>query len=322
MPRRPRALANLIAPALLGGLLLGAGAAGAQAPAAPSGPPPAAIQALLGTDPAAQWAALAQLRHDPAAARAALLSALQRSAPLPGRWRLINRLIEFGAEDDIPLLLQIRASAQNDWERRIAEGAAQALYNPAGNVAGLDAVVQDFSFIQTQRPAPVDDPTSGKWLLSHWTLGDYQRDDLPLNVIKELRSLRGKPFDTRKDLAEALAKRVGPKDWKTLRDRLLASVENPPARLQLEGLARVRLHNPLQRPLLLRISLDAWFGRFRDPPGQAWVFLPPGSTATVDLPVAPQGGLDRAQIRMDLRAQEVGGAILPGFHKLYLPLQP
>jgi hypothetical protein len=307
--------------AVLVGWQPGAGQAAKEAVPPPEAPPPQ-IQALLNSDVAQQWSALATLRQDPAAARAALVLALQREEPLPGRWRLMSRLVEFGTREDVPLLLQLRAGAQNEWERRIAEGVARALYSPVGPMPGLEAVVQDFSFIQTQRPAPLDDPASGKWMLTRWTLNDYQRDDLPLAVIKQLRPLRGKPFDTRNELADALSRRVGPKDWKALRDRLLASAESVPARVQLEGLARVRLQNPLQRGLLLRISLDAWFGRFREPPEEVWVYLEPGGSRTVDLPVVAQGSLERPQMRLDLRLREADGSIIPGFHKLYLLLQP
>jgi len=319
-----RRIASLLALAALTVLLLRpeAGLAAKEATAAPAGPPTPEVMALLNADPAVQWGALVALRKNPPAARAALLQALQREEPLPNRWRLINRLIEFGTAEDVPVLLQLRAGAVNDWERRIAEGAARALYDPVGTAPGLEGIVQDFSYIQTHPPTPVDDPTRGKWMLTRWSLGDYNRDDLPLEVIKQLRTLRGKPFDTRPLLAETLQKRLNPRDWKALQNRLLASAEAIPAREQLEGLARVRLLNPLQRPLLLRLWLDAWFGRFRDPPNDAWVYLEPNSSTTVDLPVAPQGYPERAQIRLDLRLEEVDSAILPSIHKLYLPLQP
>jgi hypothetical protein len=314
---------------LLAGALLalrpapGVAAREAPAPAAaPKGPPSPEILALAGGDAERETAALALLRGDPAAARAALLAALQRDPPLPGRWRLIYRLEEFGKEEDVPLLLQLRENAQNPWERRIAEGAARALYEPVLDATGLESVVQDFSFIQTHRPTPLDEPSQGKWMLTRWSLGDYHRDDVPLAVIKELRGLRGKPFDTRQALADALQKRLTARDWKALRDRLLASAETVPARTQLEGLARVRLLNPLQRPLLLRLSLDAWFGGFREPPGEAWVYLEAGAAQTVDIPVAPQGLTERQQMRLDLRMKQVDGPFIPDFHKLYLALQP
>jgi hypothetical protein len=314
---------------LLGALLLGAALApgtvraAREAPAAPLEPPPPEVLALLNAEPDRQWPALAVLRRDPAAARAGLLRALQREEPLPGRWRLIYRLVEFGSAEDVPLLLQIREQAQNPWERRIAEGAMRALYDPVpAGTQGLEAVVQDFAFIQTRSPARMDDPDHGKWRLSRWSLADYHRDDLPLAVIRNVSPIRGKAFDTRDQLADALQKRVGPRDWKALGERLLASAETVPTRVQLEGLARVRLQNPLQRPLLLSISLDAWFGQLREAPGSAWVYLEPGAASSVDLPVAPQGSLERPQIRLDLRTEEVDGTFLPGFHKLYLPVQP
>lgn len=320
----PPRIASLLALGALLVLLLAPepGLAAKEGAAAPDPPPAPEILALLNADAAVQAGALDVLRRNPPAARAALVQALRREQPLQGRWRLIFRLMEFGAAEDVPLLLQLRAGAQNEWERRIAEGAARSLYNPVANATGLDSLVQDFSFIQTQPPAPVDDPARGKWMLTRWSLADYARYDVPLEAIKQVRTLRGKPFDTRAQLSEAIQKRLAPRDWKALQTRLQASLETIPARVQLEGLARVRLLNPLQRPLLLRISLDAWFGRYRDPPGDAWVYLEPNATVTVDLPVAPQGYAERPQVRLDLRLEEIDGGYLPGIHKLYLPLQP
>lgn len=320
---RLRLLACCSLPVLL---LLSAPAAWAQsakeAPADPPPPPPAEIMALLGGDDAQQASALATLRADPAAARAGLVAALQREEPLPERWRLIYRLIEFGQPEDVPLLLQLRENAQNPWERRIAEGAAQALYDPVGTTAGLETVVQDFSFIQTRPATRLDDPDAGKYMLTRWSLGNYHRGDVPLKVIKQVQPLRGKAFDSRDALAAALEKRIGARDWKTLHEELLAAVEAVPPRARIEGLARVRLANPLQRPLLLRVSLDAWFGHFTEPPRPAWVYLEPQASQTIDIPVTPQGSLERPEIRLDLRLAEVNGPFIPSFHKLYLPLQP
>jgi hypothetical protein len=311
----------------LAALLLRAGSAAAAREAAPAadpppGPPPPEVLALLGEDPERQAPVLAAWRADPAAARAALVAALERPEPLPERWRLVSRLVEFGSAEDVPLVLAVRESAQSPWERRIAEGAARALYDPVGPAVGLEAVVQDFSFIQTRPTTPLPDANRGKWMVTAWSLGDLHQDDLPLAVIRQVASLRGKAFDSKDELSEALAKRVRPRDWKPVQERVLAVVEMVPPRVQMEGLARVRLLNPLERPLLLIVALDAWYGRFRDPPGSAWVYLEPNATTTLDLPVAPQGALTRPQMRMDLRLREVDGRVIPGFHKLYLPLQP
>lgn len=314
--RRHRLLAPLPAALLLATLILGAlPGLGVAAP------PPPEIAALLGEDLERQWSALARLREDPDGARAALVAALQREEPLPGRWRLVHRLVEFGTAEDLPLLLQLRAGAQNPWERRIVEGAARALYDPVNSSAPLEGVVQDFAFIQTGRPVPVEDPDRGKWVLSRWSLDDYHRDGVPLSVIKRLRPLRGRAYRSRDALAEALQKQLGPRDWKELHDRLLASVESVPPRAALQGLARVRLRNPLDRPLLLRIGLDAWYGRLAEAPEATWLYLEPGAMQTVDIPVRPQGSLDRPEVRLDLRLAEVNGPVLPSFHKLYLPLQ-
>ncbi|HKI96949.1 MAG TPA: hypothetical protein VKB51_00610 [bacterium] len=317
---RPRLFALLLVSTLLMLLQAAPGMAAKEAPAPDA--TPAEIVALASGDTQQQWLALATLRKDPAAARQALLQALQRPEPLPGRWRLIYRLEEFGTEEDVPLLLKLREEAQNPRERRVAEGAARALYDPIGDAAAIGTAVLDFSFIQTGRPTPLDDPDQGKWMLTRWSMGEYEREEIPLAVIKQLRPLRGKAFDSRRALSDALQKRLAAKDWKALRDRLLASVDTIPKRVQLKGLARVRMQNPLQRPLLLRLSLDVWFGSFRTPPEPAWVYLDPGTSQTVDIPVDLQGDAERTQMRLDLRLDEIDNGYIPDFHKLYLPLQP
>lgn len=281
-------------------------------------PPPADVLALLDPDVDRQAAALARLRQNPEAARQGLLQALQGDDGPPERWRLIYRMVEFGHAEDVPLLLERRDKAANEWERRVAEGAVRALYDPVGAVVGLEGVVQDFSFIQTRRPER--EGSGEKWRLSSWSLADYHRDDVPLVLIQRLQDLRNKSYRDKDDLAGAMEKRVGPRAWKEHRERLMASVETILPSVTLRGLARVRLSNPLDRPLLLTVSLGVWYGRFDTPPPTTWVYLEPRANRTVDLPVAPQGSAERGQLRMDLRLGEVDGPLIPGFHKLYLPL--
>jgi hypothetical protein len=137
-----------------------------------------------------------------------------------------------------------------------------------------------------------------------------------------LQPLRGRTFGSREQLAEAMQQRIGPQNLRALQPRLLASAETVPAQVRVEGLARVRLFNPLPRPLLLRVRLDVWFGQFPEPPPAVWVYLAPSQSQSLDLPAGLLGSLERSSVRLDLRLSEVNGPFLPGYHKLYVPLQP
>ncbi len=99
---------------------------------------------------------------------------------------------------------------------------------------------------------------------------------------------------------------------------LLAAVERIPERVALEGTLRVRLRNPLQRPLLVRIRYEAWFGRFDPPPRAALLYVEPGEAARHDLPVRIVRRRERESVRVDLRMWEVQGAFVPTFQKLYI----
>ena len=317
--RRPPATALIWAMLLLAGPTM---APAAKEQAEPAAALPQAIAGLVAPDPDGRLDAVTALRADPVAARAALLDALQREDPVPERWRLVFRLSEFGQSEDIPLLLALRGASADAWERRVIEGVLQALYDPARQGDDLAPVVRDFSFIQTHPPTEIPDPDSGGWMLSAWSFRIYHRNGVPPRVIHKIGSLRGVSHSSKERLEEAIAKRLKGKERQLHQESLLAAAEEVPALVGLQGLARVRLFNPLERPLLLTVSLDAWFGTFQEPPDVAWVYLEPGASGTVDLPAAPRGSLHRPHIRLDLRLSEVNGALISSFHKLYLPIRP
>ena len=317
--RRPPATALIWAMLLLVGPTM---ALAAKEQAEPAAALPQVIANLVAPDPDGRLDAATALRADPIAARAALLDALQREDPVPERWRLVFRLSEFGQSEDIPLLLALRGASADAWERRVIEGVLQALYDPARQGDDLVPVVEDFSFIQTRPPTEIPDPDSGAWILSAWSFRVYHRNGVPLRVIRKIGSLRGVSHSSKERLEEAIAKRLNGKERQLHQESLLAAAEEVPALVGLQGLARVRLFNPLERPLLLTVSLDAWFGTFQEPPEVAWVYLEPGASGTVDLPAALRGSLRRPHIRLDLRLSEVNGALISNFHKLYLPIRP
>ncbi len=311
---------------------------GAHLPSAQAqGTLPSALAALLGTDAGARRQALATLRADPAAAREALRTVLQREQPPPEAWRLAHRLVEFGTTEDIPLLLALRARAGTPWARGVYGGAARALYEPVGDATQLTTVVQDFSFLQTGRPESGPAAAGGKWQVTDWSVATYHRNGVPLRRIRQVQGLRGRTYDTREALAAALKRQVGARAWKENEAQLLAGVEQVQVPVRIAGRVRVRLRNPLEHPLLLALELDAWFGRIavaRGAPSQngaprataarigAWQYLPARGAALVTLPVQLEGTVDRPQIRLDLRLSEVDGPFVPTLHKLYLSHQP
>jgi hypothetical protein len=282
---------------------------------------PPELAPLLGDDLAAQSETLARLREDPTQARAWLVQALQSSPPPPMRWRLVHRLGEFGEMEDLPLLLTLLQGEGEPMEKRVIRGTLSALYGNPPPTADFSALVQDFSFVQTRAPVRQLQSDQGRYMISAWSIQTLHQEAAPLSLVKKVLPLRGKPFPSRELLEEALKKQLREQEWNQNRDVLLRTVERVPERVKLEGLARVKVFNPLDRPLLIRVALDLWHGRFEQPPVPAWLYLEPGTSAGVDVPVTLQAPLDRAQPRMDLRLSEVNGAMIPSLHKLYLPLQ-
>lgn len=280
------------------------------------------IMEMLKDDLAARWAGLDVLRSDFSTARAGLLNALNQETPLPGRWRLVHRLTEFGETEDIPILLALMEGNEDRWERKIITGSTRALYEPHGGVGDLSTVVQEFSFVQTQSLRRLPDRQEGLWKFSPWSLMQLHRSDIPYDVVKKLYPLRRKGFKDRDSLEKAMGKPLRRNEWKQYGEALVSMVERVPERVGLAGLARVGLQNPLKRPLLLQVGIGAWFGHLAHKPEPRLVYLEPGGVGSVDIPIEPVGTLDNATIRLDLRLREVNGPSIPAFSKVYLPLQP
>lgn len=284
-------------------------------------PIPEHILRLMAGDPLARLEAMQVLRTNPARSREELLDTIQRVPPSPGRWHAIMSLVEFGKMEDIAQLLVLHGKSADPWERRIIEGVAAGLYAPGSGKGDLSTIVQDFSFVQTRAPREIPRANQGKWVLSRWSFHVYHRSSLPLRVIKKVLPLRGVAFGERVELEKALKKRIRRKDWKAHGPLLLAPVEQIESQAVVTGLARVRISNPLDRPVLVRVGLDAWFGGFLKPPEKALVYVEPGGESTVDVPVQPLGIPDGPSIRLDLRLMEVNRGFIPSFSKLYLPLE-
>jgi hypothetical protein len=140
-------------------------------------------------------------------------------------------------------------------------------------------------------------------------------------VIKKVLPLRGVAFGERAELEKSLKKRFRRKDWKAYGPLLRAPMERIESQAVVTGLVRVRISNPLERPVLVRVGLDAWFGGFLTAPEKALVYVEPGGESTVDVPVQPLGIPWGPPIRLDLRLMEVNRGHIPSFNKLYLPLE-
>ena len=304
-------------------VLVSAGPAWAQSVAERKpGPLSPEIKALMASDPEARREAMSRLRADPEGARALLLDALAREKLGRGWWRLVYRLGEFGAPEDVPLLVTLRNAARSGWERRIVEGTIRVLFDPPENLTEVNDSVRDFSFVQTGSPRSLEDRRAGKWVLTAWSIGNLHRKGLPIDIIHRLRTKQGVSSGKIDRLGKILAKHLGRRRWKAYGKSVMNALERIPAMAAMKGFARVRLANPLEQPMLFRISLNIWFGRFEQAPAPVWIYLAPQATESVDLPVSVAGALDAAAIRLDLRLAHFDGSPIPIYHKLYLSLQP
>ncbi len=276
------------------------------------------LEPLLAGDTGEWMAALAELRERPEQSRELLLAVVRDDPVLPRRWRLFHHLAEFGRLEDIPLLLERLAAVEAPLEKIALRGAAEGLYWPSGRGEALPFVVEEFSFLQTRGPVRLDGPGVGKPALSEESFRVLHGENVPVRVIRKLLALRGKTFETEARLNAALSRALGKKDWRTHRKVLLEAVERKTPSLAREGTLRVGLRNPLDRPVMLRVGFDAWFGRFDPPLNPALMYMEAGSSATLDLPARMVKREDGPPLRVDMRLWEVHGANLAAFQKLYI----
>ena len=280
------------------------------------------VPPLLGENLGKRLEALAEMRRHPELARQALLVAIGDPGRVPRRWRLIHHLAEFGRMEDIPPLLARLEFVEDALERRIGTGTARGLYPAFAEGADLTGAVTDFVFIQTGPATPHDEEHDNTLPMDRGVFEAYHRAELPIELIAALRGLRGKSYTSRERLAAALEKALPERDWERWRKALLAPVEPLPPRVQLVGLLRVRVYNPTERPLLVRIGYGIWHGRFREPPEPAYLYVEPGAEARHDQEVRIAAVLSEVPIRVDLRLREVHQPPQPLYRKLYIPLLP
>jgi hypothetical protein len=307
---------------VLTAILLWAAPAGAQSstPPPPRTAVPKEVQPLLSADLVTWMQGLAELRRNPRA-RELLLQALEVQPAPERRWRLIHHLAELGAAEDVAVLVPLLEAAPEGLERRVLVGTLLALYPAPDPTVDRSSTVRDFVYLQTAPASPYRPEQDHKYVLTDLALQTYWLDRVPPRVVERLLPLKGRGFDSQRILAEALQSRLTPRLWQDNGERLLAPLSPQPARLAEDGVLRYRVENTQARPLLLALDTVTWFGRLEESPPRRFVYLKPGESVQIDLPVRVVGAKEPGRVRIDLRAREVNGPRIPLLSKLYVPMQ-
>lgn len=302
---------------VLGAVLLAALSGGpwaaAQTPPSPTAEaelPPiwGAVEALLDADDDDWLAALNELRTDPARARTDLLRLLDPEAEAhPRRWHLIHHLLEFGREQDIPRLLALLNEETTPQERRVIVGTVRGLYGPLRELPPPPVLINNLTFLQSRLPAPFESGLAGKFVLRPQVFTAYHERGLSPPLIAKMERFKGRRYDTLRDVADAVRPSFGRREWNENWRELLAPVSVMPARVVLEGVLRLDVYNPNERPLLLEAEFDAWHGQFEAQPATQFLYILPGQSASRDFRVRLIGQAERPPVRVDLRLRESGG---------------
>ncbi|MFI5400062.1 MAG: hypothetical protein ACHQZQ_03300 [SAR324 cluster bacterium] len=285
-------------------------AARAAAPEPPPRPPlPAEAKPLLDADVDTWMAGLDALRTNPSA-REVLLQALANRPTSPRRWRLAYHLMAWGSPQDLPVVDELLDGAEGK-ERGTLISAMETLYPRPRVPVDLARVLTEFVFIPQDAPQRYGAQEAGRWLIDDRDLQDYQQEGLPIRVIERIMALRGRGFDSRAALADAMQKQIQGRLWADFGERLLAPVSSVPARLAQSGLLRMRLANPESRQLVIKATFQIWYGRFERTPTPLYVLLPPGQTVQREVDVrliAPQEP-GRPRVYLRIRESNVPGSI-------------
>ncbi len=293
------------------------------APAQPSAPAPkppfpAEAQPLLSADLDTWMGGVAALRANPRA-RDLLLQALAAQPNNPRRWRLAFHLIEWGGSEDVGALETLLDDAEG-MERRTALGALIALYPRPASPLDVARAITEFVFVPQHPAEPFAPEAAGKYIVTDLAIQAYHQDNLPLRVIERGMGLKGRAFDSRNALAEAMQKQLQGRQWADYGERLLTPVAPVPARLSQSGMLQVRLNNPAQRPVLLVLSFQCWYGRFEQVPLPRYVLVPPGEKALEEVPVRLIAPAEPGRARVFVRIQELNAPGQIEAQKLEVPL--
>jgi hypothetical protein len=252
-------------------------------------------------------AGVAALRANPRA-RDVLLQALANQPKSPRRWRLAYHLLEWGAPEDLRLVEQSLDEAEGK-ERRELIAAFEGLYPRPLAPVDLARVVTEFVFVPQDAPRRFAPEAAGRWVVTDLALQTYHQDGLPVRLIERMVALRGRGFDSRGALAEAMQKQLQGRQWSDFGNRLLGPLYPIPARLAQSGQLQVRLTNPENRPLALVVTFQAWYGRFEEVPEPLYVWVPAGQAVAREVPVRLIAPEEPGRPRVFLRVRE---ANVPG----------
>lgn len=293
------------------------GAAAGQPP-----PTPREILDLMSGDAMRQMGAMDILRKNPKTARRKLIRALRKKNLPAGWWRGVHRLTEFGMIYDIPFLLALRRKTKTPWERYIIAGAIDALYKPPENSILVQGLVKSFSYQSTRKPVAIKDANKGAWMLTEWSFEVLHRNGFNAALIRKLEDFKEVPHQNPLELERALAKKLGRRAWRRHRNILTLVSERIPLRVALRGKARVTLQNPLTEPLLVRASLEIWYGKFRRATKPVLIYLGPRRSHTVTFPVSAEGNSHRNHVRLHVRLSHATGEVIPVNRPLRIRFSP
>lgn len=267
---------------------------------------PSEAAPLLDANVETWMAGVAALRSNPRA-RDIVLQALASRPASPRRWRLAHHLIEWGTPQDTGILSTLLGEAEGV-EQRALLGALTALYPRPAVPLDLATAVAEFVFVPREPPQAFAPETTGKYVVTDLAIQTYHQENLPVRLIERIMGLKGRAYDSRSALADAMGKQLQGRQWADFGERLLAPVSPVPARVSLSGDLQVRLNNPAQRPLLLVLTFQCWYGRFDPQPASRYVLIPPGETALEEVPVRLIAPAEPGRARIFLHYHELNAA--------------
>lgn len=279
-----------------------------QSPDAPEADISPALMTLLDPQTPKWMEALGQLRIHPDSARIQLLAAVRSQKNPPRRWRLYHHLVEFGLEQDIPIVLEKLRSSNSAWESRILRGVARALYRPVRDPEEYPALVEEFAYLQTSGPRVYRAKYSGKLVIASDVIMEYHRMGVHPRIIRKMMRFTGRAFDTKNAVVKAIRSSFGRRDWNRNWKILLDALSPTPELMESRGVLRIGVYNPNPRPILVEAEFDAWYGRFEKHPDPLLIYVPAEKSSVVDFDVRLIGQPNYHPLRIDLRLRESGGA--------------
>jgi len=258
--------------------------------------------AITGDNPKERLEAMRQMRADREMARKALVYALAQRGGRGHSW-LGVALREFGTMGDVSPLLGEYFKAEDEESRARFLGAVRKLYVPPAKING-NYLVAAVSVRKTGAAEAYQPNVANTFLLSDASFVVLHQEDIPYGTLRKILFLRGVTHDSRNDLNARLVKSLSPGEWAAYRDILQLQIENPPARKSQSVMVTATLKNPLDRPLLLLVAYEAWWGRFDGDPRNRVVYLGAKESRPVERELRLVANRPGHPVRVDVRAME------------------